>query len=160
MGLDEIRRLKGAAGQPKEKKVYRIPKKSAKKIKQEAAAKEEQKGESDLIKWYKARMKQMKGVCAETGEKTETKNYEYAIRSVCHILDKSKCPSVATHILNWIELHPDIHYKFDNFWNWEEKRKLKCWPEIEEKLYHLYEHLTDSEKKYFPDFLDTNLPFC
>ena len=40
MGLEEIRKLKEEAGLPKQKKTYRIPKKSVKKLAQEKKEKE------------------------------------------------------------------------------------------------------------------------
>src|SRR5690606_12686833 len=119
-------------------------------------------GESELVRWFKARMKMMTGKCAETNLATETKNYKFAISSICHILPKSTCKSVKYHSLNWIELHPDFHTKFDAM-SWEERAELKCWPTIRERLIMMYQDLATTEKKYFPDmvieYMETINPF-
>lgn len=148
---------------PAPKKNYAIPKKSAKKIAQEKAEKERLGGDdTDLVKWYKARIKQMSGRCAETGLLTETKIYAYAIMSICHILPKENCKSVMYHPLNFIELNCDFHKKFDAM-SWEEREQLGCWPIIFERLCVVandisreeYRHLPDSVKKWMED----NYPF-
>ena len=155
MGLDEIRRLKEAAGQPKEKKVYRIPKKSAKKIQQEAAAKEEQKSESELVRWFKGRMKFMTGKCVNCGGRTETKKYEFAVGSIAHILAKrnNQFPELKYHVLNWIELCYGCHQNFDGFWNWDEKEKMKCWNTIVERFIMMYPEIPQEKHRLLPDNL-------
>lgn len=156
MGLDEIRKLKMAAGLPKEKKVYKIPKKSAKKLAQETAEKEQRgSNDSELVKWFKGRMKFMGGSCKVCGANTETKNYQFAIGSIAHILDKrtSMFPSVKYHPMNFLELCYPCHQNFDNFWNWDEKEKLKCWPEIVEKFVSIYPDIAKEEVRLLPDNL-------
>lgn len=163
MGLEEIRKLKENAGLPKEKKVYRIPKKSAKRIKQEAEEKE-LRGDNDteLQKFFKSAMKRMTGYCSETGLKTETKIYRYAINSICHILPRQKCKSVATHPCNWMEFDPGFHVKFDAM-SWEERERLGCWSVIRDKLILVWPDLDKSEHRHFPqsviDYMDKNEPF-
>lgn len=126
-----------------------IPKKSEKKLAEEKAERERLGGEdSDLVKWYKSQMKRM-NVCEETGMKLETNIYKYAIMSICHILPKAYCSSVAVHPMNKIFLLPDLHFKWDNS-SWEEREKWSCWPIVQERLIHLWEHLSFEEKKYFP----------
>ncbi len=146
-----------------EKKTYRLKPVSDKRAAKIAAQKEERGGEeTELVKWYKARMRQMSGVCTETGRRTETKKYEFAIASICHILPKEKngCPSVATHSLNWIELHSDMHTKFDAM-SWEERRQMKCWPIIEQRLIAIEPDLLPEERRRLPDFMKDKfeLPF-
>ena len=133
----------------KEKKP--IPKKSAKRVEKEKQEREgKQEGDSELLKWYKRQIKWM-DVCEETGLKLETHILRDAISSVCHILPKKKCPSVATHPLNRVFLIPDLHYKFDFNMTWKEKGKMSCWPVIQERLIAIYPDLAPEERKYFPE---------
>lgn len=151
MGLEEIRKLKEQAGMPKIKKKYVIPKVSKKRAAKIAEEKKE-RGDDDTEKqkWFRNRIKQMTGYCAETGLKTETKIYQYAIMSICHILAQRLCPSVALHPWNFIELNVDFHFKFDQM-SWEEKEKLGCWPIIKERLIAIYPSLDPMEHRHFPE---------
>ena len=165
MGLEEIRKLKEEAGLPKQKKTYRIPKKSVKKLAQEKKEKEDRGGEdTELQKFFKKAMKHMEGKCEECGARTETKKYEYAIRSICHILAKRKsvCPSVAYHPLNWIELCEDHHHKFDNS-SWEDIGKWKSWWIIRNRLIMMHPDIAASEMRHFPEsvikYMEENEPF-
>ena len=147
---------------PKVEKTYVIPKVSEKKKKEIAAEKERLGGgDSDLVRFFKTAMKRMKGACEETGLKTETKIYAYAIMSICHILPKEKVKSVMYHPCNWIELNCDFHHKFDAM-SWEEREKLGCWPVIMEKLIMVYPDLDPSERRHFPtsvlNFIEKNHP--
>jgi len=108
--------------------------------------------DTEKVKFFKRCIKQMKGRCVETGERTETGNYQYAIRSICHILSQNHCPSVATHPCVWIELDADFHVAFDAM-SWREREMLKCWPEIKQKLIMLYDSIAGDEKRHFPDFV-------
>ena len=94
----------------------------------------------------------MSGICAECGKPTNTKVYELAIHSICHLLAKRKsvAPSVACHPSNWIELCADHHYKLDNS-AWEDVAMWRCWPEIKERLQIVYRDLADEERRHFPD---------
>jgi len=58
MGIENIRNLK--SGRPKEKKVYQIPKISAKK--QEKLI-EEKEGTAELWDWFEDRRREMSGTC-------------------------------------------------------------------------------------------------
>lgn len=135
----------------KKKKKF-IPKFSKKKAEKIAKEKASGSDETQLVEWYKSRIKEMRGSCLESMRKTNTVVYKYAICSICHILPKSLCPSVATHPLNWIELHPDVHSKFDNM-GWDSKRKMNIWATIFERLKILAPLLSDNEIKYLPDEL-------
>lgn len=141
------------AGRPlAEKKVYRIPAVSKKRASKEAAEKIE-RGDNDteLVKWFKNRIKEMTGYCAETGMRTETHIYSAAIFSVCHILEKRETlfPSVKTHPKNWIELAPDIHTDFDKA-TWEERELMGCWPIVWERLLQVYPSIDKSELHHLP----------
>ena len=151
------------AGRPTpEKKRQPIPKKSAKKLKQEEEERERLGGgDTELVKWYKNRMKYMSH-CEATGIKVENKIYRYAIMSICHILPKSTCKSVATHPQNYVILLPDLHTKFDAM-SWTEREKLACWEVIRDRLVMVYPDLDPSERRHFPDsvlaWMERNSPF-
>ena len=166
MPLSEFQRNRMAhinAGRPlPEKKVHRIPAKSKKRIEKEKQERERLGGDdTERVKWYKMQMRYM-NVCEETGMKLETKIYRYAIMSICHLLPKSTCPSVATHPLNRVFLLPDLHTKFDAM-SWEEREQMGCWPVIRDRLVHVYECLAPEERRHFPDsvlkFIKDNEPF-
>lgn len=148
---------------PKQQKVYSIPKKSAKKLKEEAAAKDEN-GDTELQKWFRARMKQMGDRCYWCGCKVENRVYQYAIYSICHILEKrkEKCPSVKTHPMNWLTLCPDHHTMFDGM-QWEDREKLGFWDIIQTRLILVYPDLAKEEHRHFPqsvlDYMEKNKPF-
>lgn len=160
---DDLERLRRARI-PKEKKVAKpIAKKSAKTISKEAAEKERLGGsDSDLVKFFKGAMKRMSGHCIETGLKTETKIYAYAINSICHILPKENVKSVMYHPCIWIELNCDFHKKFDAM-SWEEREKLGCWPVIRDKLIMVYPDLDPAERRHFPEsvlkYMEQHKPF-
>jgi len=147
------------------KKVYTIPKKSLKRVAQEKLEKEQRgDGDTELQKFFKSAMKRMVGECLWCGARTETKNYSHAIFSICHLLDKrdTKCPSVKTHPLNWIELCADHHQMFDGM-NWEKREMLGFWDVIRDKLVMVWPDLAASEQRHFPDsvrkFMTDNNPF-
>lgn len=141
-----------------------IPKISEKKKAEMKKEKEERGGEdSTLVKWFKERIKySMKGVCEETGLRTETGIYKYAIMSCCHILPKRLCKSVMYHPLNFIELLPDKHHEFDSI-SWEERETWGCWPIVRDRLVMIYPDLNPSEHRHFPqsviDYINKNEPF-
>jgi hypothetical protein len=148
-----------------QKKHTRSLKKSAKKIKQEAEERTRLGGDdTELVKWFKARMKQMSGSCMKCGARTETHVYAYAIYSICHILDKRSavCPSVSIHPLNWIELCPDHHTEFDKK-DWDAIEKWGCWPEILERLVAIEPDVAQSERRHLPQqlltWIEKNKPF-
>lgn len=147
---------------PKPKKP--IAKISEKKKKELKEAKDAVTGETELVKWFRGRMKFMSGRCAWCGAKTETNVYSAAIFSICHILEKrdTMCPSVKTHPLNWVELCPDHHTMFDKM-NWEEREKLGFWETIRDRLIMIYPDIDLSERRHFPqsvlDYMEKNEPF-
>lgn len=150
---------KEAVAKPK-KRIAPISEKKKKELKE---AKDAVTGETSLQKWFRDRIKySMTGYCAETGLRTETKVYQYAIMSCCHILPKRLCKSVALHPCNFIELIPDMHTKFDSI-SWEERETWACWPEVKNKLVMMWPDLDPSERRHFPDsvrkYIEDNEPF-
>lgn len=155
MGIEQIRKLKEEAKLPKQPKKYNINKKSAKKIAEEQKERADRGGEdTELQKWYKRCQKMMSGNCCECGKLTETKNFQQSIYSICHILAKRKtvAPSVATHPLNWIELCPDCHTRFDNI-GWDERATWGCWNEVRDRLVMVYEDIVRDERRHFPELV-------
>lgn len=136
---------------PTRKEKKPIPKQSV-KMKAEKAAERERLGgdDTDLVKFFKNCMKRMTGYCIETHLRTETKIYAYAIMSICHILPKKLCPSVALHPCIWVELDPSFHHKFDAM-SWKEREQLGCWPVIRDKLIMVYPDLDPNEYRHFPE---------
>jgi len=154
MGLREIRALKEAAGQPKPKKQYNIPKKSAKKLKQESEDKKAKKDSSaEKERWFQDRRKEMKGVCKNCGKPSFKKSHEYFRFSIAHILAKRKSmfPSVATHPENWVELCADCHHNLDTCMIG--LSDLSCWDEVVVKFQKIYPFIAYKEKKRIPDIL-------
>ena len=140
-----------------------IKKVSDKKKKEMADEKKERGGEDTLlVKWFKSQMKVMPDVCEETGLRIETRIYQYAIMSICHILPKASCKSVALHPLNRMFFLPDFHTKFDAM-SWGEREKLGCWPVIRDRLIMVYPDLSPSEYRHFPqsvlNYMEKNSPF-
>lgn len=153
MGYFEDRQLWNITGKPKkEKKVYTIPKKSAKKIAQE---KEENnsRGDGGLDAFFELARKSMTGKCLFCGGKTEKKNDDTYRRSIAHLLPKRKnqFPSISTNQDNWIELcfyGNSCHTNFDNgMITWEFLKDSKEWDIIKEKLFQLLPLCTIEERK-------------
>jgi len=136
-------------GKKPPKPIAKVSKKRALELAEE---RKQRDGEDTyLVKWFKARIKHsMTGYCEETGLRTETKVYQYAIMSCCHILAKRLCPSVQYHPANFLELIPDMHHKFDNI-SWEERETWACWPVVRDRLIMIYPDLAPEERRHFPE---------
>lgn len=160
MRLIKLGLLPKEAVAKKKKPIKKVSDKKAKEIKEER----DNRGgdETELTKWFRRCVKMMSGYCAETGLKTETKIFQYAVMSIAHLIPKSKAKSVATHPLNWIELNVDFHHKFDAM-SWEEREKLGCWPIIHDRLVMIYPDLSEEDKRHFPEsvlrYIENNEPF-
>lgn len=164
MGIDFIRQLKANAGVPKTKAPYKIPSKSAKRLKQEAEAKlatgnikgmeEVIKGSTELDRWFEERRTEMTGICKHCGGISCKGNDKYFKFSIAHILPKRIFKSVATHPQNWIELcfwSPSCHTNFDNYTL--DIIQLNCFDEVIEKFVAMYPDIDKKERKYIPDAL-------
>lgn len=124
---------------PAEKKVYSIPKKSAKKIISEKLEKEKRGCEESMLQlWYKARQRQLTGRCVRCGATYNHTNLAYAIAATAHVLPKRQAmfPSVALHPDNYIELGAGCgcHHWYDNQASWEQVAADKIWPIVLEKF--------------------------
>jgi hypothetical protein len=176
MSIENIRRIKENAGKPRDKKIYRIPKKSAKKLKQEAeekellkAAKEMGKGTgiSDQEQWFEDRMKESLPVCMNCGmEANWLLQPEYKkIWRACqaHILPKRKAgfPSVATHPMNHLVLFPvwgghlcGCHNEYDS--SWYNATTMKVWGIAKHRFNEFENSISKNERGRIPEqFLKT-----
>lgn len=155
-GADNIRRIKEQAKLPKAKKQYKIPRKSAKKIKQESEGRIENKlkGGGELERWFDDRRKEMTGKCMHCGGESTKNNNDYWVFSIAHLLPKRLFKSVATHPLNWIELcyfAPSCHANFDNYII--DITELNCYDTVIERFIAMYPDIAQKERKYIPDAL-------
>ena len=153
MGLSEIRRLKAEASIPKPKKQYVIPKKSAKKIKQEILA----KGDDEALDlWFEERHREMVGVCqcgcGQPSQKKpvvnhEGKKVEYFRHCICHIFPKRIFKSVMVHPLNYVEraFFGGCHTNFDEQ-SMDKWVGMADWDDIKMKVEAMEPYLTEEEK--------------
>lgn len=163
MGLEQIRKLKEQALIPKPKKNYVIPKKSAKKIKQDILAKGD---DNSLDLWFEERKKDLTGKCKHCGGKTWVasdlvvsedvyrNDKEFYRHCIAHILPKAYFPSVATHPLNFIELcfwGKNCHGNMDN--KILDLTEMNCWDEIIEKFVAIYPFIDKKERRKIPEVL-------
>lgn len=153
---DNIRRIKEKAKLPREKKKYVIPKKSAKKIKQEAEQKELNKstGGSEMERWFKARRLEMKGICSHCSGKTSKDSDKYYHFCLAHILPKNLFKSIKTHPLNYLELcffGNSCHTNFDT--HQIDITELNCYDVVIERFIGMYPEIVPDERKYIPEVL-------
>lgn len=148
---DNIRRIKEQAKLPKQKKVYSIPKKSAKKIKQEAEEKK-LRGDDDTLmeQWFKARRKELTGTCqCGCGRPSQKKDDTFFRGSCCHIFPKAIFESVMYHPLNYVEraMFGGCHHNMDNqgLGKWP---FFADWEDIKERFHLLSPLLTDQERSH------------
>jgi hypothetical protein len=149
MSIENIRRIKEAAGRPKQKPRYVIPKKSAKRLKQEAAEKELRGTDDTLLQqWFKARRKELTGTCqCGCGQPSQKKDDTFFRGSCCHIFPKVIFLSVMYHPLNCVEraMFGGCHANMDNngldMWI-----MFADWEDIKERFHVLAPLLTDEER--------------
>jgi hypothetical protein len=149
VGINEIRNLKLQAGLPKKKEPYRIPKKSAKKLKREAAEKELRGSDDTLMEqWFKARRKELTGICQCGCAKPSQKKDDTFFRgSCCHIFPKATFLSVMYHPLNCVEraMFGGCHHNMDNQ-GLDKWQNFADWEDIKERFHVLAPLLTDEER--------------
>lgn len=148
--LDEIRKLKQQAKEPKlPKKRKPIPKKSKKKRAADAIA------GNDLDEWFQERRKEMKGFCANCGRRSSAQDELMYRFSIAHILPKAYFESIKTHPDNWIELcfwgEGSCHTNMDNLT--VDMTEMACWDEIVVKFQKMYPSIAAKEKKRIPNLL-------
>lgn len=136
-----------------EKKVYSIPKKSAKKLAQEKEEKKARGGEkTDLEKWYAVIMEKEIGRCWETGKVISKADKDGWHASIAHVLPKKLFPSVATHTRNYLILsaREGAHSRYDL--SWQSAQEMRVWPIAMSRFFELEPDIADNERKYLPDF--------
>lgn len=139
---------------PAKKTPYVIPKVSEKKSKQIAEERKARANGTDKLElWFEERHKEMTGVCAHCGGKTEKGKETYKC-SVAHLLPKAYFPSVATHPSNYLELcfyGSSCHTNFDA--NMLDITDLNCFAEAIEKFNRIYPSIAKEERKRIPEAL-------
>lgn len=161
MGLAELRAIRENRDRPKEKKVYKIPTKSAKRVEREKQQTEQvqegiemTKGGAELQRWFEDRRKEMTGVCANCGGKSCKDSDKYFKFSIAHLLPKAYFKSVATHPDNWIELcfwNNACHTNLDQ--NTLDIIDLSCFDEVIQKFVKIYPSIAKEERRRIPKIL-------
>jgi len=151
VGLKELQEIRANRDKPKEKKIYRIPKVSAKRQKMI----DEQKAsgsDGEMDRFFVANRKSMTGRCLFCNGDTMKKDDEKFHFSLAHLLPKAIFPSVATHPDILIELcfyNNSCHTNFDNgMITWEFIKDSKEWDIIKEKLLNVLPAVTPEERKH------------
>lgn len=135
---------------PTRKEKKPIPKQSSKKKAELSEARKQRGGEDETFKekWFKARRKELVGVCqCGCARKSSKHENDHFRSSIAHIFPKAKFISVALHPLNYVER---------NFWDGCHARMdqmgLNKWPmyadweDIKAKFHELAPLLTVEEK--------------
>lgn len=145
---------------PKQKKVYKMPKKSAKKIAQEKLLKESGE-ESELVKWYEDIMKKEDKQCWNCGEDLTHYNKQDWHACIAHVIPKSQFPSVATHPLNYMILGKwcNCHGQYDS--SWQAASKLPIFKEAVDRFIMISPDIKETSKipDIFQIILDELCPF-
>jgi hypothetical protein len=146
---ENLRRIKAEAALPRQKKVYSIPKKSKKKLQQEAEEKKLRGGDDTLMeKWFKARRKELTGTCqCGCGQPSQKKDDTFFRGSCCHIFPKATFESIMYHPLNCVEraMWGGCHHNMD-FGGLDKWPAMADWDDIKERFHELAPLLTDEEK--------------
>jgi len=149
MGLEELRRIREQRDLPKVKKQYKIPKKSKKKIEQEARERDERgNGDTLMEQWFKARRKELTGTCqCGCGKPSQKKDDTLFRGSCCHVFPKSTFESVMYHPLNCIEraMFGGCHARLDEG-GLDKWPHMADWDDIKERFHVLSPLLTDKER--------------
>lgn len=131
---------------PKPKKY--IPKKSAKRIKEDKE--ERELGKDGLMDAFFVRMRvKMVGICqCGCGRKSSKQENDQYRSSICHIFPKRIFKSIATNELNWVERNfwDGCHSVLDNT-SMDRWVNMADWDDIKEKFHSLVGLLTDEERK-------------
>lgn len=152
---DEMARVL-AARIPREKKKYRLPQFSKKKLAQMAAEKKLLSADGDTLKeqWFKARRKEMTGTCqCGCGEPSQKENDIHFRSSAAHIFPKHLFESVKYHPFNWVERRvwaginstSACHSIMDDT-SMDRWPNMADWEDIKEKCHVLAPLLTVEEK--------------
>lgn len=144
--LEQLRK----AREKKIKPPYKgIAKKSAKKIAEEKQEKELRNGGDTLMEnWFKARRKNLVGVCqCGCGRQSQKKDDMYFRHSCAHIFPKFKFESIMYHPLNYVEraFFGGCHGVMDDT-SMDRWVNFADWEDIKAKFHELAQLLTDEER--------------
>jgi hypothetical protein len=139
---------------PDPKKEKKPIAKESEKMKAKKAAEKKVLGDDDTAKekWFKARRREMVGVCQCGCAQPSHKNDDVNFRgSAAHIFPKSEkdgFPSVALHPLNWVERRQfgGCHDNMDNG-GMDKWPQMADWDDIKEKFHILAPLLTEEERR-------------
>ncbi len=142
MSIENIRKIKDDALLPKTKKIYVIPKVSAKR--KSAIGGKTFVVDEELENWFKMKMRLPK-VCDNCGTRLNSLNEKEWRGSHHHILDKSLFPSVKTHDLNHLVLgfyccHSQWHTSIEN------AKKMPIWNYAKRKVQMFIDEVVESHK--------------
>lgn len=149
MGIEQIRQIKEQSNQPKEKKIYRIPKVSEKKKKQQEELKKSLEP-TPLEKYFMFHMKHSDMVCDNCGKSLRHYNAVDWRGSQHHIFEKQHFKSLEANLDNHLVLgkwccHPQWH---TNYQNASKMEAFKLAIPIIKKLYPL---IPQNEIRFIPD---------
>lgn len=151
MGIDRIRQIKEQAKFPKSKVRKPIAKKSKKKLQQEVEEKALRGSDDTLIEqWYKARRKELTGVCqCGCAQPSQKKDDTFFRGSCCHVFPKAIFESVMYHPLNCIEraMFGGCHANLDEG-GLDKWPMMADWEDIKERFHVLAPLLTDQERSH------------
>jgi hypothetical protein len=107
----------------------------------------------ELEAWYRAKISICKWRCENCEARLWSRDWKFKKACQAHLLPKSLFDTVATHPDNYACLGATCgcHSKYDS--NWDNARKLKIWPELEQRIVPLVPLLTVSEYRKLPEFL-------
>ncbi len=151
----EYRRQFIEAGRPitvKEKKpIAKISEKRKKKL----AEQKFDNSDGGMDAFFKSIRPLMTGFCHHCNKpscKNDDKMFHF---SICHLLPKAYCPSVATNEFNWIELcfwgESSCHSQLDN--KMLDLTDLNCWDEVVVKFQKMYPSIAANERRRIPESL-------
>lgn len=150
-----LQALKNGTAKPEPpKETKRIAPVSEKKKAKDKA----EKPQKDLLDlWFIERSKEMTGKCVNCRRPSTKGDPQYWKFSICHILPKALFPSVATHVLNFIELcfwDESCHSNFDNKgYEWTKEHMPKVWAIVVARFKAMYPSIARAERSKIPDIL-------
>jgi hypothetical protein len=150
----ELAEKKGTKKQEQIKK-QNIRKSIAVKLRSDNRKKDEVTGETFKEAWFKARRREMTGICeCGCGNRSSMDDDANFRSSICHILPQKNFPSVQFHPLNFIEMafwggcHTNFDGRGSDLWP-----KLKCWNKIVERFQILYPLTNPEDHQFIPQIL-------
>jgi hypothetical protein len=138
MSIETIRLLKEQALIPKQKRIYTIPKKSAKKIEQEKITRTikpiiNKANNEDLKEWFKYHMENSPKRCENCNANLNHLSNKDWYNCQHHILEKSLFPSIQSELLNHAVLgyyccHGQWHSSYQN------AQEMPIWSELKQRV--------------------------